>query len=138
MALILFGVVVMAVIAIKSIKDGWFEPQTSLELNDQPALIFFTLERGCVCQMKVIGNAEAQIAAWEVPDETGVPVRRVDFSYWPGLASQYGVMRAPALVLLDSLGQVVWKQDFGLSDEAPLDLEQAKDQVERLISDDTK
>jgi hypothetical protein len=138
MALILFGAVVMAVIAIKSIKDGWFEPQTSLELNSQPALIFFTLERGCACQMKVIASAEAQIAAWEVPDETGVPVRRVDFSYGPDLASQYGVVRAPALVLLDAQGQVVWNQDVGLSDEAPLDLIQAQSQVEALFSGEAK
>jgi len=56
---VIFSVIVMAVIAIKSIKDGGFEPQTSLEPNGQPAPIFFTLERGCACQMKVIGNAEA-------------------------------------------------------------------------------
>ena len=65
-ALILFGVVVMAVLAIKSFNDGWFEPQTPLELNGQPALVFFTLGRGCECQMSVIRSAEAQLAAWPV------------------------------------------------------------------------
>jgi len=88
--------------------------------------------------MTVIANAEAQIAAWDVPGETGLLVLRVDFSRWPDLARQYGVARAPALVLLDAQGQVFWKQDVGLSDEAPLDLEQAKDQVEALLSEEAQ
>ncbi len=68
--LILFGAVVLAVLAIKSFNDGWFEPQTPLELNDQPALVFFTLGRGCECQMLVIRNAEAQLSAWSLAEET--------------------------------------------------------------------
>ena len=138
MMLVLFGALVMAVLAMKSFNDGWFEPQTPLELNGQPALVFFTLGHGCECQMTVIANAEAQIANWEVPGEIGLPVLRVDFSRRPDLARQYGVVRAPALVLLDAQGQVVWKQDVGLSDEAPLDLEQAKDQVEALLSEEAQ
>jgi len=133
MAWMLFGVVVLAVLAIKSFNDGWFEPKIPLELNGQPALVFFTLGRGCDCQMTVIRSAEAQLASWKIPDETGVLLLRVDFSRRPDLARQYSVARAPALVLLDGLGQVVWKQDLGLSDEAPLDLEQAKDQVDTLV-----
>jgi hypothetical protein len=101
---------------------GWFTHRQPLNLNGQPALVFFTLGRGCECQMTVIASAEAQIAAWDVPGEAGLPVLRVDFSRRPDLVRQYGVARAPALVLLDAQGQVVWKQDVGLSDEAPLDL----------------
>jgi len=138
MAWMLFGVVVLAVLAIKSFNDGWFEPKIPLELNGQPALVFFTLGRGCDCQMTVIRSAEAQLASWKIPDETGVLLLRVDFSRRPDLARQYSVARAPALVLLDGLGQVVWKQDLGLSDEAPLDLEQAKDQVELLLSEEAQ
>jgi len=129
---ILFGVVVLAVIAIKSLNDGWFEPQIPLEVNGQPALVFFMLGRGCDCQMTVIRSAEAQLAAWKVPDESGVPVLRVDFSRRPDLARQYGVARAPALVLLDHLGQVVWTQDVGMSDEAPLDLVAAEVQIRQM------
>jgi hypothetical protein len=73
-----------------------------------------------------------------VPGEAGLPVLRVDFSRRPDLVRQYGVARAPALVLLDAQGQVVWKQDVGLSDEAPLDLVLAQSQVESLISNDAK
>ena len=128
----------MAVVAIKSFNDGWFEPQTPLALNGQPALVFFTLGRGCECQMKVVRAAETQMAAWPVMIDGVMPVLRVDFSRRPDLANQYDVARAPALVLLDSLGQVVWKQDVGLSDDAPLDLVQAQNQVETLLLSETK
>ena len=110
------------ILGIKAVSMGWFTHRQPLNLNGQPALVFFTLGRGCECQMTVIANAEAQIAAWDVPGEAGLPVLRVDFSRRPDLVRQYGVARAPALVLLDAQGQVVWKQDVGLSDEAPLDL----------------
>jgi hypothetical protein len=125
-------------LALKAVQEGWFEPRLPLELNNQPALIFFTLSRGCECQMTVVLSAEAQMAAWEFPADREFRVIRMDFNRRPDLARQYGVARAPALVLLDSLGQVVWKQDVGLSDEAPLDLEQAKDQVEALLSGEAK
>lgn len=85
-ALVLFGALVMAVLAIKSFNNGWFEPQMPLELNGQPALVFFVLGHGCECQMTVIANAEAQITAWDVPGEAGLPVLWVDFSRRPDLA----------------------------------------------------
>jgi len=49
------------------------------------------------------------------------------------LAQQYGIARAPALDLLDTEGQVFWKQDVGLSDEAPLDLDAAETQIGDLF-----
>jgi len=126
------------IIGIKAVSLGWFAHRQPLNLNGQPALLFFNVSHGCDCQMTVIANAEAQIASWDVPGETGLLVLRVDFSRRPDLARQYGVARAPALVLLDAQGQVFWKQDVGVSDEAPLDLEQAKDQVEALLSEEAQ
>lgn len=35
-------------------------------------------------------------------------------------------------VLVNAEGQVVWRQDEGLSDESPLDLDQTEGQVEAL------
>jgi hypothetical protein len=138
MVLMMFGVIVLAVLAIKSFNEGWFEPRTPLALNGQPALVFFTLGRGCECQMLVIRNAEVQLAAWPVALEERIQILRVDFSRRPDLVRQYNVARAPALVLLDAAGEVIWKQDLGLSDEAPLDLIQAQSQIEELIFDDAK
>lgn len=130
--LIIFSALVMAVLAIKSFNDGWFDPKMPLELNNRPALVFFTLGRGCECQMLVIRNAEAQLSAWPLAQEDSIPIFRVDFSRRPDLARQYGVNRAPALVLLNALEQVVWKQDVGLSDEAPLDLTAAEAHIHQL------
>jgi hypothetical protein len=130
--LMLFGVLVVAVLAIKSFNDEWFVPRTPLELNNQHALVFFTLERGCDCQMRVVRAAEAQLASWPAATDSMVPTLRVDFNRRPDLARQYGVARSPALVLLDSMGRVVWKQDVGLSEDAPLDLIQAQRQIEIL------
>ena len=131
--LILFGAVVMAVLAIKSFNDGWFEPQTPLDLNGRPTLVFFTLRRGCECQMLVIRNAEAQLAAWSVAQAGGISILHVDFGRRPDLTQKYSVQRAPALVLLDAKAQIVWKQDLGLSDETPLDLETASKMIEHLL-----
>jgi hypothetical protein len=137
-AWMLFGVAVLAVICIKSFNDGWFEPKTPLPLNGEPALVFFTIRSGCECQMKVMRSAEAQLAAWAVTINGQISIFRVDFSRRPDLVRQYDVGRAPALVLLNSQGRAVWKQDVGLSDEAPLDLIRAQNQIEVLISDDAK
>ena len=117
---------------------GWFAHRQPLVLNGQPALLFFTISRGCDCQMKVVHNAEAQLAAWQLPANLGLSVIRLDFNRRLDLAKQYRVARAPALVLLETAGRVVWKQDEGLSDEAPLDLIQAQSQIDTLISDDAK
>lgn len=132
-AWMLFGVVVLAMMSIKSFNDGWFEPKTPLALKGEPALVFFTLGGGCECQVKVVRNAEEQLATWQAVVDNQLPIFTVDFSRRPDLAKQYDVARAPALVLLDSNGEVVWKQDVGLSDDAPLDLESAIVQIESII-----
>lgn len=126
MVLVLFSVALMTIAVIKSFNKGWFEPKGPLEFDGRPALIFFTLGRGCVCQMLIVRNAETQLAEWLAALEDQVLIFRVDFDRRSDLAQQYGVRRAPALVLLDSVGRVVWKQDVGLSDEAPFNLAAAE------------
>jgi hypothetical protein len=131
--LLLLAGLFLGPLVLKAVQEGWFEPRLPLELNNQPALVFFTLSRGCECQMTVVAHAEAQLAAWEFPVQRPFRVIRVDFNRRPDLAQQYGVARAPALVLLDDSGQVVWKQDVGLSDDAPLDLDLAEIWIETLV-----
>ena len=115
-------------LGLKTAQSGWFTFREPLLLNGKPALIFFTLSQGCECQMSVVRAAEAQLTNWQAP----VQLLRVDFDRRPDLAEQFDLARAPALVLLDSDGQIIWKQDEGLSDESPLDLEQVGIQVEAL------
>ena len=137
-ALLMLAGLFLGPLALKAIQDGWFEPRPPLELHGQPALVFFTLSRGCECQMTVVQSAEQQLAAWQFPAARGLNVIRLDFNRRPDLARHYGVARAPALVLLDVSGEVAWKQAVGLSDEAPLDLIQAQSQVEALLSGEAK
>jgi len=125
-------------VALKAVQDGWFAPHPPMDLHGRPALVMFTLDRGCECQMQVVRSAEAQLAAWKLPSGFGLNVIHVDSNRRPDLTAQYGVARAPALVLLDARGEVVWKQDVGLSDNAPLDLSQAQSQIEALVSDNAK
>lgn len=125
---ILFLVSLTLTLGLKAASEGWFAARAPLPLGRQPALVFFTLSKGCDCQMTLVRAAEAQLANWASP----LALQRVDFDSRRDLAEQFGVARAPALVLLDAEGQVVWKQDVGISDETPLDLDQAERQIEAL------
>jgi hypothetical protein len=127
-----FGVILAVVLLAKLFYNGWLDPRTSLELDGQPAVVFFTLSRGCECQMVVVQAAEAQLANWDTPVETGLEVIKLDFDRRSNLAHRFRVVRAPALVLVDAAGEVVWKQDVGLSDEAPLDLASAEAHLRQL------
>ena len=122
-----FGALALTFV-LKAVQLGWFDPRPSLELDGEPALLFFNKSRGCECEMLVYNNANAQIHSWIAP----VRVVHIDLDRRPDLAQQYSVIRAPSLVLLNATGQVAWRQDEGLSDEAPLDLEQVEIQVEAL------
>ena len=131
-ALLVVAGLFVGVLALKAVQDGWFAARTPLEMDGQPALVFFTLDRGCECQMQVVRSAEAQLADWKFPLAVGVDVIHMDSNRRPDLAQQLEVARAPALVLLDAWGNVVWKQDVGLSDEAPLDLATAETRIREL------
>lgn len=127
---ILFLVSLTLTLGLKAAQLGWFTPHPPLELDGQPALLFFNKARGCECELFVYHHANAQIDVWNVP----VRVIHIDMDHRPDLAQQYTVFRAPTLVLVNAEGQVVWKQDEGLSDESPLDLNQAERQIEALTT----
>ena len=122
-----FGILALTLV-LKAVQQGWFDPRPPLELDRRPALLFFNKARGCECELLVYNNANAQINAWNAP----VRVIHIDLERRPDLAQEYGVIRAPNLVLLNIAGEVVWRQDEGLCDEAPLDLEQVEIQVGAL------
>ena len=130
---IIFIAALTLTLGLKVAQLGWFAVREPLPLNGQPALVFFTLSQGCECQMTVVRAAEAQLADWESP----VPFLRVDFDRRSDLVQKFGLNRAPALVLVNAEGQVVWKQDEGLSDESPLNLNQAERQIEAQIEQES-
>jgi hypothetical protein len=125
---IFFLTALTVTLGLKVVQTGWFAPRPPLELDGEPALLFFNKARGCECELLVYNNAEAQMDVWQAP----VSIINIDSDRRPDLARQYKVLRAPALILLDAEGQTVWKQVESLSDEAPLDLNQAERQIEAL------
>jgi hypothetical protein len=134
--LLALAATVVWIVGVKAVHEGWFAYRPALDLQGDPALLYFTLSRGCECQMRVIRGADAQIAGWTEADRSGLPVVRVDLIQRRDLGERFGVYRAPALLLVDADERVIWRQDVGVSDEAPLDLSQAQSQIEALISED--
>jgi hypothetical protein len=116
-------------LGLKAVQLGWFVPRPPLGLDGEPALLFFNKARGCECELFVYNNANSQMDVWNAP----VRIIRIDMDHRPDLARQYEVIRAPTLVLVDAEGQVFWRQDEGLSDESPLDLEQVETLVEKEL-----
>jgi hypothetical protein len=131
--IIFFGILALT-LGIKAAQLDWFTPHLPLELDGKPALLFFNKERGCECELFVYNNAETQMNSWNAP----MRVIRIDLDQRPDLARQYDVSRAPSLVLLNAEGQVVWKQDEGLSDESPFDLKQVEVQIKTLKNNPKK
>lgn len=115
-------------LGLKAVQLGWFAPRPPLDLDGKPVLLFFNKARGCECELLVYNNANAQMDDWTAP----LRVIRIDMDRRPNLARDFNIIRAPTLVLLNVDGQVVWKQDEGLSDESPLDLNQAERQIEAV------
>jgi hypothetical protein len=126
---IVFFAALFLTLGLKAAQLGWFTPHPPLELNGKPALLFFKKSRGCECELFVYNNAETQMNSWNA----SVRVIHIDLDRRPDLARKYEVIRAPSLVLLNAEGQIVWRQDEGLSDESPLDLDQAEAWFESLI-----
>lgn len=115
-------------LGLKAVQLGWLNPRPPLDLDGEPVLLFFNKSHGCECELLVYNNANVQMEEWITP----LRVIHIDMDRRPDLARDYDIIRAPSLILLNVDGQVVWKQDEGLIDESPLDLNQAERQIEAM------
>jgi hypothetical protein len=123
------------ILGIKAVSLGWFAHRQPLNLNGQPALLFFNVSHGCDCQMLVSRNADAQVAAWPDTYRAGVAIYSISLERRRDLAGQYQVIRAPALLLLNGTGEVVWRQDGAISSDLnPFDLNQFEAQIKIIVS----
>ena len=127
--LIFFMIALGLTFGLKAAQLGWFNPHPPLELNHQPALLFFNKSRGCECEMLVYNNANAQMDSWNAP----LRVIRIDMERRPDLVQQYKIIRAPSLILLDTAEKIIWRQDESMGDEAPLNLNHLEREIEILI-----
>lgn len=83
--------------------------------------------------MVVSNNANDQVASWSEEARQDIPVFKIDIERRPDLSEQYDVNRVPALLLLDSQGQLMWKQDYSINDDLPLDLIQFELAIQLLV-----
>lgn len=124
-----FLALVGLILSAKAYQMGWFTDHEPLSLNNQPAILFFNSDRGCECMLFVFRQADRQIAELPMENRNGIQLIPINLERRQDLASQYKVVRAPTLILLDSAGQVVWRQDEVLSDEVPLNLPELDSQI---------
>ena len=73
-------------LGLKAVQLGWFDPHPPLELNREPALLFFNKARGCECEQFVYNHADAQMDVWNAP----VRVIKIDMNHRPGITSLCG------------------------------------------------
>ena len=116
-------IAIVGIITTKAVEDGWFEVKEPLDLSDAPVLLFFNRHKGCECELVVYTAAEDQVNAWVVENNNSVQIIRIDLDRRPDLKKQYGIVRAPALFLVDDTGAVIVGQIESLSDSAPFDIE---------------
>lgn len=124
---------VLAVLAAKGIQSGWFAAPSPLELNGEPALLFFNNDRGCDCALVIYRRADVQMAAWSEEARHRVPLVPINLEQRPDVAKYYGIVRAPTLLLLDAAGDEVWRQDEVVSDSHVFDLKAAEAQIATLL-----
>jgi hypothetical protein len=81
----------------------------------------------------VARNADAQLAAWPQASRAGIQIFAIPLEKQCDLARQYRVMRAPAMLLIDETGEVVWRQDGAISSDLyPFELKRFEAQINIL------
>ena len=127
---LIFGGTILFLLAFKACHVNLPPP---LELNNEPALLFFNNEEGCVCVRTIYERADAQIAAWPAESRHGIPLHRIHLEERPDLRLKYRIVRAPTLLLLDAVGNEVWRRDEVISDETIFDLEAVEAEILNLL-----
>lgn len=106
-----------------------------IELNNQPALLFFNNDEGCECVLPLYATADAVVAAWPPDRRAYIPLHRIVLDERPDLQRRYDIRRAPMLLLLDASGQVVWREWGVASNPDVLDLAAVEERIAQLIAE---
>lgn len=92
--------------------------------NGTPVLLFYNIAEPCQCSRELVARANTQIVMWPEERRGGVKLVRLNFGEDREMEAKYKVFRAPALVLLDGGGEIVWRQDYPLSEGDPFKIEE--------------
>ena len=123
--------IVLVILGVKFAASAW-QSLLPLEIEDQPALLYFTLEESCECMQELLEMADLQIKDWPETARGGVEIVRIDFDVREDLASQYRVFRLPCLVLVDQSGEIVFRQDYPLVEGGPFNLSEFEEKIRQL------
>ena len=119
---IFFVLGVLIVLFLKGMSEGWFSSRQQLVLEGKPVLLFFNSYKGCECELVVYEAAELQIQNWAEEKRGGIEVMIFNLDRRADLKKQFGIVRAPTLILLNGAGDIILKQEEGISDTEPLNL----------------
>lgn len=123
--------ILLIVLGAKFTASDW-QPGIPLEIDDQPALLYFTLDESCECMQELLETADLQMKDWPETARGGVEVVRIDFEAREDLASQYSIFRLPCLVLVDRAGEIVFRQDYPLVEGGPFNLTEFEEKIRQL------
>ncbi|MBE2221123.1 MAG: hypothetical protein IAF02_06260 [Anaerolineae bacterium] len=126
--LLLVGTI-MLLLGVKVARPFLIAADSSIELNNQPALLFFNNEEGCECVIELYQKADAVIAAWPAENRAHIAVHRLVLDERPDLQRSYDIQRAPMLLLLDANGQVIWREWGVASNPNVFDLTKVEAQI---------
>ena len=134
LGLLAFLLVILLVLAYKTYDDGWFLPRKPIVLNDQPAVLFFNRHKGCDCARIVYHAAARQMREWPEAQRLGVQLIQVDLDRQTYLGKQFDVARAPALLLIDATGNIVYRQEEVVIDLEPMNLPLLEQNIREVIA----
>lgn len=132
LGLLAFALMILAVLAYKAWDEGWFMPRTPLDLNGEPAVLFFIKHKGCECELVVYQAAARQVRDWPEERLQGVRLIQIDLDRRPDLGKQYQVARAPTLLLLNAAGELIYRQNEIVTDLEPLDLPLLEQKIQEM------
>ena len=132
---ILFVLGVLIVLFLKGMHEGWFSAREPLVLGGKPVLLFFNRYKGCECELVVYEAAERQIQNWDLEDRRGIEVMILNLDRRSDLKKQFEIVRAPTLILLNADGEIIIKQDEGVSDIEPLNLPLFEEKILEVLNE---
>lgn len=129
---LLVGAIVL-LMGVKEARPFLLPAGPPIELNNQPAILFFNNEEGCECVLPLYAKADEVIAAWITKERAHVPVHRLILDERPDLQRQYAIERAPMLLLLDVNGEIVWREWGVASNPNVFDLARVEAKISILL-----
>ncbi len=132
---IFFVLGVLIVLFLKGMNTGWFSTQELLVLDGEPVLLFFNRYEGCECELVVYEAAEHQIKNWDEENRGGIEVMIFNLDRRADLKKQFGIVRAPTLILLNGAGDIILNQDEGVSDTEPLNLTLFEEKIMEVLNE---